>query len=64
MSEAEKRRRQEYKRLRKKWMLVQAIILLVVTAIVLSMSITYIRINKTKYVDYTENVFAEKRISA
>lgn len=54
MSEAEKRRRQEYKRLRKKWMLVQAIILLVVTAIVLSMSITYIRINKTKYVDYTE----------
>ena len=45
-------------------MLVQAIILLVVTAIVLSMSITYIRINKTKYVDYTENVFAEKRISA
>ena len=54
MSEAEKRRRLEYKRIRKKWMLVQAILLIVLTVAVLSMSFAYFAISKTKTINYTE----------
>ena len=62
MSEAEKKRRLEYKKNRKKWLLIQIIIIAVVSAIVLSMSITYFAVSKTQYVDYTEKSGIDYRV--
>ena len=55
MSEIEIKRRQDYKRNRKKWILVQSIVLAVVCAIALTSFIVYDRMNRTYYVEYTEN---------
>ena len=55
MSEAERLRRQEYKRNRKKWMLVQAIALAVVVAMAFAGFAVYERMNRTYYIEYTEN---------
>lgn len=55
MSEAERLRRQEYKRNRKKWILVQAIALAVVLALAFAGIAVYERMNRTYYIEYTEN---------
>ena len=62
MSEAEKKRRLEYKKNRKKWLLIQIIIIAVVSVIVLSMVLTYHQISKTYYVDYTEQSDIDYRV--
>ena len=55
MSEAERLRRQEYKRNRKKWILIQTIALLVAAVIALGSFIIYNKINDTYYIEYLEN---------
>lgn len=55
MSEAERLRRQEYKRNRKKWILVQLIALAVVLAMAFVGIAVYERMNRTYYIEYTEN---------
>ena len=55
MSENEILRRQEYKRNRKKWMLIQAVALAVVVAIALGSFLVYDRMNRTYYIEYTES---------
>lgn len=54
MSEKEIIRRQEYKKNRKKWLLVQAIALVVAVAVALCSFLVYNRMNKTYYIEYTE----------
>jgi len=54
MSESEKIRRQNYKKNRKKWLLVQATVILLVALAVIASSVTYYNLNKTYYIDYTE----------
>lgn len=55
MSEAEIKRRQDYKRNRKKWILIQAVALAVVCIIALGSFFVYDRMNRTYYIEYTEN---------
>jgi hypothetical protein len=55
MSEAEKKRRADYKRNRQKWILIQAVIISLVSVLLLGTAFTYYQINKTYYIDYTES---------
>ena len=55
MSEVEIKRRQDYKRNRKKWILIQTIALVMVGLIALSSFVLYDRMNRTYYIEYTEN---------
>ena len=55
MSEDERKQRQEYKRKRKKWIWIQAIALVIVAVICLSFFAVYSKMNKTYYIEYTEN---------
>ena len=55
MSEVEIKRRQDYKRNRKKWILIQTIALVIVGLIALSSFVLYDRMNRTYYIEYTEN---------
>lgn len=55
MSENERKRRQDYKRNRKKWILIQAIIIAVVCVIAITSFAVYDRMNRTYYIEYTEN---------
>lgn len=55
MSEAEKKRRAEYKRNRKKWMSVQFYIAIALAAILIFSSIMFIQLNQTVYIDYSES---------
>lgn len=55
MSEVEIKKRQDYKRNRKKWILFQAVAIAVICAIALASFIVYNRMNKTYYIEYTEN---------
>ena len=55
MSEAERLRRLEYKQNRKKWILIQTVALVVVFAIALAFFAIYDRMNRTYYIEYTEN---------
>ena len=54
MSEKEIIRRQEYKKNRKKWLLVQAVALALAVAIALCSFVVYDQMNKTYYIEYTE----------
>ena len=62
MSEAERKRRQDYKRNRKKWILIQTIILVVVGAIALGSFVVYDRMNRTYYIEYTERGSADYKV--
>ncbi len=55
MSEFEILRRQEYKRNRKKWSLIQIIAIALCAVIMLGSFITYHLMNRTYYIEYTEN---------
>ncbi len=55
MSEAERKRRQEYKKNRKRWILIQTIILVVIGAIALGSFVVYDRMNRTYYIEYAES---------
>lgn len=54
MSEAERKRRLEYRKNRKKWLILQLIVIAVVSIVVVFTSITYFQLNKTVYIDYIE----------
>jgi hypothetical protein len=54
MSENEILRRQEYKKNRKKWIMIQAIALAVVVAMALGSFLVCDRLNRTYYIEYTE----------
>lgn len=54
MSEIEILRRREYKRNRKKWLLIQAVAILLLAVMALGSFLTYNRMNQTYYVEYTE----------
>ena len=54
MSELEILRRQEYKRNRKKWTLVQLVAIAVLISMALISFLIYSRMNRTQYIEYTE----------
>ena len=54
MSELEIQRRQEYKRNRKKWTLIQLTAIILLAVISLGLFIGYNRMNKTHYIEYKE----------
>ena len=54
MSELEIQRRQEYKRNRKKWMLIQLTAIILLAVISLGLFIGYNQMNKTQYIEYKE----------
>lgn len=54
MSEQEILRRQEYKRNRKKWMIIQILALVVVASVALGCFVVYNNMNRTYYIEYTE----------
>lgn len=62
MSEAERLRRQEYKRNRKKWILIQTIALAVLFALALGSFAIYDRMNRTYYIEYTERGAIDYRV--
>lgn len=55
MSEDERLRRQEYKRNRKKWILIQSIALALILAFALTSFLVYNKMNETYYIEYTES---------
>lgn len=55
MSELEKQQREEYKRKRKKLILIQAIIALILTLTTVVLGSCYAFLNKSTYVDYTQD---------
>ena len=55
MSELEIQRRQEYKRNRKKWTMIQIIAIVVLVALSLGSLLVYNRVNRTYHIEYTEN---------
>ena len=54
MSEDERIRRQKYKRNRKRWILIQAIVIAVAAIISISSFLVYNGMNRTYYIEYTE----------
>ncbi len=62
MSESEKKRRQEYKKNRKKWILIQAAALALIFVLSLSSFLVYNRMNRTHYIEYTENGDVDYRV--
>lgn len=62
MSELEIRRRQEYKRNRRRWMIIQIIALVIVAAIALSSFLIYSAMNRTYYIEYTEHSAIDYRV--
>ena len=54
MSEHEIKQRQDYKRTRKKWILVQTVAVIIAFVLALLSFLTYYRMNKTYYIEYTE----------
>ena len=62
MSEAERKRRAEYKKRRKRWLIVQAVLLIVVAIGVLVCSVTYRRLDKTVYITYEETSSVDYKV--
>ena len=63
MSEDEKLRRQQYKRNRKKWIIIQAVALALVTVFALTSFLVYDRMNRTYYIEYTEKGNVDYRVN-
>ncbi len=55
MSEAEKIKRLNYKKNRKKWIFIQSVVLIVLAILIAVSSTIYTAMNRTYYIDYTEN---------
>lgn len=62
MSEIEIQRRQEYKRNRKKWMLIQLVAIAVLVALALGSFLVYNRMNRTYQIEYMENSTIDYRV--
>ncbi len=54
MSENEKIKRQNYKRQRKKWIVIQSVLLMLVLIATVFSLLTYRKLNQTYYIEYTE----------
>lgn len=63
MSEDERLRRREYKRNRRKWILIQAIALAVVMVLMLTSFAIYDKLNDTYYIEYTENGSVDYKVN-
>ena len=59
MSELEIQRRQEYKRNRKKWAIIQIIAIAILASVMLSSFLVYTILDKTYYVEYKENSYID-----
>ncbi len=59
MSEAEKKKRQDYIRNRRTWIIIQSIIAIVLALDIILSLFTYYQLNKSHYVEYSENGTAE-----
>ncbi len=55
MSEAERRKRDEYRKNRKKWITVLTALIALVSAIALVFAVLYYRVSKNTYISYTED---------
>lgn len=62
MSEAERKRRQNYKRNRKRWIVVQTVAFVIVALIALSSFLVYNKLDSTYYIEYTENSSANYKV--
>lgn len=62
LSEAEKKRRQDYKRKRKGRIFLQVCLLVLVLAIAVGTALTYYRLSKTSYISYRESGSADYRV--
>ncbi|MBQ9748603.1 MAG: hypothetical protein IJV98_07455 [Clostridia bacterium] len=62
MSEFEIEKRQEYVRNRKKWVLIQGLVLALVVAIALGFFIGYYRMNRAYYIEYNEKSNIDYRV--
>ena len=62
MSEAERKRRQDYKRNRKRWIITQAIVIAVAAVIALTCFLVYRRLSRTYYIEYTESSNADYKV--
>ena len=54
MSEAERKRRLAYKKNRRKWIIVQSVIIALVALVIAASTLVYYQLNKTYYIPYTE----------
>ena len=54
MSEAERKKRQDYKENRKKWIIIQAIAIALISIIALSSFVVFDRVNREYYIEYSE----------
>ena len=62
MSESEIKRRQDYKRIRKKWIIIQAIALVFALVVALASYLVYDSMNRTYYIEYTESGSADYKV--
>ena len=62
MSEDERKRRLDYKQNRAKWIMIQLAAIAMVTVLLLGSFVTYRRLNRTFYIDYTESGDIDYRV--
>lgn len=62
MSEAERKRRQDYKKQRLKWIIIQSVALFLVASIALGAFLIYRNMNRTYYIHYTEQGNVDYRV--
>jgi len=62
MSEIEKKRRAEYKRKRKNWIVFQTVIAIILAVVMISSFITYQVMNQTYYIEYTEDSSVDYKV--
>ena len=62
MSEEEKIKRSKYQKSRKFWIKIQTIIILVVSVLALISSFVYYQIDKTYYINYTEDSSVDYKV--
>ena len=63
MSEFEKKRRQEYRQNRRKWVMIQALAITLVALIALSSFLIYNKMNQKYYIHYTEHGNVDYKVS-
>ena len=63
MSEAEIRKRQDYKRNRKKWISIQVIALCIIAVMALGSFLIYDNMNRTYYIEYTEGGSVDYKVN-
>lgn len=63
MSEAERKRRFDYKQNRSKWIRIQALIIAIVSVITLLVAMTYHNTSKNYYINYTETSNVDYKVS-